>query len=195
MLAAFSSPPLLRTLSRAYRHSCHLPTAAPRASAQLASRSRSCIRPFTQSGGCQDRPTRRRVKYIRYDPREVEKAEPLIQQKTIHELAKKRIWIVMFMCGSGAVFYISNLEKVPVSGRTRFNCYSDDVVEQEGRKAYQMIMHDNRNAILPSWDRRSQMVQRVMRRLIPVSGLTEVDWEVHVIESPGMVHPLLMGYI
>lgn len=52
---------------------------------------------------------------------------------------------------------------------------------------YRMIMQEasQASALLPAWDKRSQMVQRVMDRLIPASGLEDVRWEVHVIESGG----------
>lgn len=74
-----------------------------------------------------------------------------------------------------------------MSGRRRFNCYSDATVEAEGRRMYQMIMQENARSILPDWDRRTKMVHRVMEKLIPASGLEHVDWEVHVIDSPGML--------
>lgn len=50
---------------------------------------------------------------------------------------------------------------------------------------YRKIMEETRNAILPSWDPRTRMVDRVMERLIPASGLEHVNWEVHVINDPG----------
>jgi hypothetical protein len=96
--------------------------------------------------------------------------------------------IAFIAVGSGVIFYFSNLEEVPVSGRKRFNCYSDATVEAEGNRMYRMIMQENQDQILPSWDGRSKMVARVMDRLIPASGLANVEWEVHVIDSPGE-HP------
>lgn len=71
-----------------------------------------------------------------------------------------------------------------MSGRKRFNCYSEDSVEQEGQMMYQKIMQETQGAILPSWDSRTRMVERVMNRLIPASGLEHVNWEVYVINSP-----------
>ena len=50
---------------------------------------------------------------------------------------------------------------------------------------YRRIMADAEQAILPAWDPRTKMVERVMRRLIPASGLENVNWEVHVIQSDG----------
>jgi metalloendopeptidase OMA1, mitochondrial len=48
-------------------------------------------------------------------------------------------------------------------------------VEAEGQMLYKMIMQDNRQAILPEWDPRTRMVERVMRKLIPSSGLENVN--------------------
>jgi hypothetical protein len=73
------------------------------------------------------------------------------------------------------VFYFANLETVPVSGRRRFNCYSDAYVEAEGQRMYNMIMHESQGSLLPAWDPRTKMVERVMAKLIPASGLENVD--------------------
>ena len=48
-------------------------------------------------------------------------------------------------------------------------------MEAEGQMLYKMIMQDNRQAILPEWDPRTRMVERVMRKLIPASGLEDVN--------------------
>jgi hypothetical protein len=88
------------------------------------------------------------------------------------------------LCG-GTVFYFTHIEEVPVSGRRRFMCYSEGKVENEGMTLYRQIMQQNANAILPVWDKRVRMVNRVMEKLIPASGLEHVNWEVHVIDSPG----------
>ena len=80
--------------------------------------------------------------------------------------------IFVVVVGGGAVYYVSNLEEVPVSGRRRFNCYSNASVEREGEMMYRMVMQDaiNDGILLPEWDKRSRMVQRVMDRLVsPIS--------------------------
>jgi len=83
------------------------------------------------------------------------------------------------------VFYVSNIEEVPVSGRKRFNCYSEQSVEQEGERMYAMIMQQNQGAVLSLLDSRHRQVQRVMNRLIKAEGLDDIDWEVNVIHSNG----------
>jgi hypothetical protein len=87
----------------------------------------------------------------------------------------------------GVAFYFTHIEEVPVSGRRRFNCYSDEAIEQDGANVYKMIMQDamKDGTIVPSWDPRAKQVERVMRKLIPQSGLEDAAWEVHVLESRG----------
>jgi predicted Zn-dependent protease len=52
-----------------------------------------------------------------------------------------------------------------------------------GEQGYQEIMRQFRGEILPEWDPRVRMVERVMNRLIPVSGLESAKWQVHVIDA------------
>ena len=86
---------------------------------------------------------------------------------------------------AGGTVYVYNLEEVPVSGRRRFNVISDDQITQLGLQQCQEILEQYRNQILPDYDPRSQMVHRVLARLLPSSGLTDTHgWEVHVIDSP-----------
>lgn len=118
-----------------------------------------------------------RIKHIRYNPDEVERARPLISEEQIRNGFRhpgtSLIAVVLF--GGGVYFYVSNLETVPISGRRRFNCYSEERVEEEGKMMYRMIMQQDKDAILPAWDPRTRMVERVMTKLIPASGLEHVD--------------------
>jgi len=125
--------------------------------------------------------------YTRYDPEEARRAKPLITVEAVRNAATSRSTktVVIIAAGSAVIFYFTHLEEVPVSGRKRFMCYSDASVEEQGRVLYNMVMQEAGRAILPSWDPRVRMVNRVMKRLIPASGLEHVDWEVHVIESNG----------
>jgi hypothetical protein len=56
-------------------------------------------------------------------------ARPLITTGQLGRVARSpRTKYFFVACAAGAVvFYMSNLETVPVSGRTRFNCYGDGV--------------------------------------------------------------------
>jgi hypothetical protein len=91
------------------------------------------------------------------------------------------------------VFYFTHLEEVPVSGRKRFNCFSEASAEEQGLMMYQRIMEQemNQGRILPDWDSRVVMVKRVLARLIEGGELgsgtsgEKGGWEVHVIDDPG----------
>lgn len=59
--------------------------------------------------------------------------------------------------------------------------------EQEksmSEEMYKTLIQEHRRQILPSWDRRTELVQRVLDRLISGSGLSTEGWEVHVIQDP-----------
>ncbi|OMP85809.1 Mitochondrial metalloendopeptidase OMA1, partial [Diplodia seriata] len=73
-----------------------------------------------------------------------------------------------------------------VSGRRRFNVVSPEQEKSMSKEMYAQVLQEYHGQILPAWDRRVQMVQRVLDRLIPASGLDNEQWEVHVIDSPEM---------
>jgi hypothetical protein len=135
-----------------------------------------------------------RIIHTRWDPEHARNAKPLFTDGQFASAVRSKGFalIMTIAIGGGITFYYLNLEEVPVSGRKRFNCYSDASVEREGEMMYRMVMQDaiQQGALLPEWDRRSRMVQRVMDRLIPASGLEDQKWEVHVIESNGMCFPI-----
>ncbi|KAL9004426.1 MAG: hypothetical protein Q9188_002764 [Gyalolechia gomerana] len=94
--------------------------------------------------------------------------------------------------GGGITLWIgSNFEKVPVSGRYRFNCVSEEYEAQLGREGYQQVMQEYRGDILSPTDFRHQLVGRVLARLLPNSGL-KGDWEYHVIDDPDQVNAFVI---
>lgn len=103
------------------------------------------------------------------------------------------------------VFYMTHLETVPVSGRTRFNCYSEEAAEEQGVIAYQQIVSQaaQAGALVPTWDPRVRRIQKVLNRLIDGGGLgtgkigddyagREVGWEVHLIEDPHQANAFVL---
>jgi predicted Zn-dependent protease len=79
--------------------------------------------------------------------------------------------------------YVYNLEEVPVSHRRRFNIVGPSREAEAGKMMYQQTMEQFGNQILPDSHPKSRMVQRVLNRLIPHSGLEGEEWEVHVIND------------
>jgi hypothetical protein len=132
-------------------------------------------------------PPRRPDKIIhrRWDPEHAQNAKPLLtvegMRRTVTSGPSKIL--VVLTVGSATVFYFTHLEEVPESGRKRFMCYSEEMVEEQGQLLYQEIIQNEGRAILPEWDARTRMVNRVMDRLIQANGLEHVPWEIHVIQS------------
>lgn len=88
----------------------------------------------------------------------------------------------VFAVGAGGgVFVTYNLERVPISGRLRFNCVSENWERETSNATYQQVMQQYGRQILPPNHPDARMVQRVMDRLIPASGLSHEGWEVKVI--------------
>lgn len=83
---------------------------------------------------------------------------------------------------AGVVVY--NSEEVPISGRRRFNIISPEYEASQGESVYKETMQQYASQILPPHHPKHRMVQRILDRLIPHSGLEGEQWEVHVIDSP-----------
>ncbi|KAI5849044.1 peptidase family M48-domain-containing protein [Tricharina praecox] len=86
----------------------------------------------------------------------------------------------------GVTFYAYNTEVVPVSGRRRFNIVS---VENEAKMAVQMYeetIAQFEGRILPTNHHLTRRVRKILDRLIPASGLQDLEWEVFVIKDDSM---------
>ena len=91
-----------------------------------------------------------------------------------------------FVRAAGAgyvIFIIYNIEKVPETGRWRFNCVSQGYEEEFGKSAYKETMNQYRSKILPDMHPETIRVRKVLNRLIPAIGLKNQEWEVHVIDD------------
>lgn len=135
---------------------------------------------------------------IDYDPKlgdpwyhhRLRNAKPLFRGNAKTIIRSPRTHTVVVVSVALAVaFYFYNLEVVPVSGRKRFNCYSENTVLKMSDMQYRRLIYDMERSgarFLGDWDPRTLMVRRVMSRLIPVSGIGEdeaTSWEVHVIDD------------
>ncbi|KAI0019379.1 hypothetical protein F4780DRAFT_453262 [Xylariomycetidae sp. FL0641] len=134
------------------------------------------------------------------DPRRVPStpAEHLARARPLLTPAGARSWarshalglqgVALLAAGAGALFYFAHRQTVPVSGRRRFNCYGEEAVRRVARAEVARVEYEVERAgsrFLPDWDPRAVLVRRVLRRLIPVSGAQDQEWEVRVIEAPG----------
>lgn len=94
--------------------------------------------------------------------------------------------LVVATVAAAIAFYMYNSQTVPVTGRRRFNFLSDTLVAQAYSRAADAIVRqveEQGGHFLSDWDPRTILVKRVMKRLIPVSGMENLDWEVRVIAN------------
>lgn len=131
-----------------------------------------------------------RRSYHNVDPRHrLSQAKPLVTSDGLRRFARSpSLHTVVVLSVLGAVaFYFGNLQTVPVSGRRRFNCFSDATVEAASEAQVKRIVYEVERAggrFLDDWDPRMRLVKRVMKRLIPVSGMEKANWEITVIDDP-----------
>ena len=87
---------------------------------------------------------------------------------------------------AGGVFYLYNLEQVPISGRRRFNCISAETEKKLfGDSGYGELLQQFQGKILPAYHPYTQLVAHVCERLLPSTGdLAGDGWVVHVIDDP-----------
>jgi hypothetical protein len=97
--------------------------------------------------------------------------------------------------GAAGLFYYSNLERVPMSGRMRFNVVGPEYEREMGRSSYHAIAREFQGHILPGFAPEAQRVRRVLARLVeglgklegemaPAPGDTDIEnWEVYVVSS------------
>jgi hypothetical protein len=123
---------------------------------------------------------------------------PLLTWEQIGNFTRSRGFrrgaLIVFVLGG--VFYVTHIEEVPISGRRRFNCFSEESAEAQGNILYkQIFMQEARNrTILSPRDPRTVKVQNILARLIEgghlgtgQSELTPgIGWELHVIDEPSM---------
>ncbi|KAK9476736.1 peptidase family M48-domain-containing protein [Lipomyces japonicus] len=84
----------------------------------------------------------------------------------------------------GVFFYVWNLDEVPISHRWRFMIMPQSWENKLGEYQYRQLLHEFKNSLLPDHDSRVVHVKNVMHRLIAVSGLPELDWQIHVVSDP-----------
>ncbi|KAM3566618.1 hypothetical protein ARSEF4850_000371 [Beauveria asiatica] len=96
---------------------------------------------------------------------------------------------------AAVAFYVWNSQTVPLTGRTRFNFLSDEIAERMNPQPVESILkqvYDAGGVILSERDMRTRIVKNVMRRLIPVSGLTDLKWEIYVIADDSQANAFVL---
>jgi hypothetical protein len=124
--------------------------------------------------------------------RRLAQARPLFSDqraKTLEKIGttKQHRAYILACVAAAIVFYFANSQKVPVTGRRRFNFLSEEWLKVLGDTgdAYEQELRKQGVLFASKHDWRYARVMSVMERLVPVSGLADQDWKVHVILDDG----------
>jgi predicted Zn-dependent protease len=99
---------------------------------------------------------------------------------------------VMVVVGAGGTFYVVNLEQVPITGRRRFNLLSPET-EKEMAGDYNDILRQFQGKVLPEKHPYTQLVAKVVERLLPsTGGLAGDEWRVFVIDDPKQMNAFVV---
>lgn len=144
----------------------------------------------TESVRCQARLFSQSSRHSSQDPHDrLRQARPLVPDVVAEKItsagSSRNSRTVVVLAVIGAVsFYLYNSQTVPVTGRRRFNFLSDKLVERAHSGIVEAVIQsvqEQGGHFLSDWDPRTILVKRVLKRLIPVSGLPELNWEIRVI--------------
>lgn len=99
---------------------------------------------------------------------------------------------VLVVAGAGGTFYVVNLEQVPVTGRRRFNVLSPEA-EKQMAGDYRDILNQFKGKVLPERHPYTQLVAKVVERLLPsTGGLAGDEWRVFVIDDPNQMNAFVV---
>ncbi|KAI9003353.1 peptidase family M48-domain-containing protein [Hyaloraphidium curvatum] len=93
-------------------------------------------------------------------------------------------WLVVAWAGGTTVYYFTHQDRVPISGRKRFLSVTPEEEIFMARVSLQQVLQEYGSKIVPPNHPIHQFVAGVVKRLLPVTGLTDLEWEIRVIADP-----------
>lgn len=90
---------------------------------------------------------------------------------------RKQLFLIF---AAGLVFIITGCSSVPYTNRSRYLAYSQAEENQLGENAWEEIKKEEK---ISTDKEKNAMLKRVVTKLIPVSGMADLDWEYLVFES------------
>lgn len=119
-------------------------------------------------------------------------ALPANRQQLLREWAWQRRWHLAAGAGVSMVIFIllvlTHLDESPVTGRTRLLVFSRENYLELAAVTSQAYMEEYAEMLVPESDPRHQVVLRVVQHLAQrnkdIPEMCDVDWSVHVVQSP-----------
>ncbi|PHH62448.1 hypothetical protein CDD81_7095 [Ophiocordyceps australis] len=130
--------------------------------------------------------------YLRQHNELLRNARPLVSHSAVDRFSKvgsgrRQRLLVLGVIVLAVGYYLSSAQKVPATGRWRFNILSDDFVAASyagSDDKFIAAIRARGGRFLSNWDQRARMAERVMKRLISVSGMDHLDWKITIIDDP-----------
>ena len=109
----------------------------------------------------------------------------------LHLLQRYRGVVGIVVIG-GVIFYVYNLETVPISGRRRFNWISQEQEEKLAAGEYEQQLRELKGRLLPQGHPYVQLCARVVNRLVQANGLGDQKWTLHVVQDDSQTNAFVM---
>jgi hypothetical protein len=104
---------------------------------------------------------------------------PSLRSRIIRRLTD----IILLLIGGLVVFWLMNLESVPVTGRWRFNNCSTRALEL-ALVTYERKTKALKQSLLPDEHPYKILVSSVLQKLVEANGLQDIEWEVSIVNAP-----------
>jgi predicted Zn-dependent protease len=105
------------------------------------------------------------------------------QLRVIRNKLKTLLWWWTIGLALLGAFYFSNLESVPGTNRKRFLAIPRIVEAFIANHTYLQLIDEYGRYMLPRTHPIKTWVDDIAKRIIAVSGLDHLDWEVHIVNS------------
>lgn len=99
----------------------------------------------------------------------------------------------MVTFGLGGLFYVTHLDKAPISERTRFIWVSPSLERRIGQYSYNSIINETRGHIIPEMHPLTRKVEGIFRRIVDAAIkepgvnsdlIKDIQWKVHIVNDP-----------
>ncbi|KAL3237558.1 metalloendopeptidase [Nakaseomyces bracarensis] len=130
--------------------------------------------------------TRLYATYRKFDNRNNATFTQLLFDKT-----GRRYLMVTF--GLGGLFYVTHLEKAPISDRSRFIWVSPSLERRIGQYSYKSILNETKGHIIPENHPLTRKVDKIFRRIVEAAIkepgvdsnlLKDIQWKIHIVNDP-----------
>ncbi|XP_069837422.1 metalloendopeptidase OMA1, mitochondrial [Dendropsophus ebraccatus] len=128
------------------------------------------------------------------------KSLPANKRQLFKESVRQNKWKLSLGAGAlGCVivlFYFTNLEETPITGRSRLLVFRKEDYELLTNVEYESLIEEYKDVMLPAEDARYQLVQKLVDHLIACNRdlpeVSRIQWTVHVVDKPEVLNAFVL---